>query len=239
MRDFFSLDGTFNKYGSYLADTFILSLMWLVFSIPLVTMGASTTAMFYVATRRIANREGYITSDFWQAFKANFKKATIIWLILAGLVLIMIFNIANIEHMGNMAGFMLMAQFVFIIIIALVSVFLFPMIARFEMGIIQILKSSFYMAIRHLFTSASCVLLLVSLFIISTDVFATLFFLAPGIYGMATSYMVMRIFRKYRPEIDPDPIAELQEIEAERAEERRKRDVSRIIETIDENKEEM
>jgi len=221
MRDFFSLDGTFNRYGSYLADTFILSVMWIIFSLPIITIGASTTAMFYVTTRRIANREGYITTDFWTAFKANFKKSTIIWLMVMALSGIIIFNILHIEVMGEMSGIMRMAQFVLLLFIAMLTVYIFPIIARFEMNIVQVLKSSFYMALRHLFTTISCLLMLFGLFWMAFGPVIVMFLLAPGIYGMFASYMIMRVFRVYRPEIDPDPMAELQEIEARKADERR------------------
>ena len=221
MRDFFSLDGTFNRYGSYIADTFILSLLWIVFSLPIVTVGASTTAMFYVATRRIANREGYISTDFWTAFKANFKKATIVWMVVLVIAAILVFNITHIDVMGDMAGVMYMAQLVLLLFVAMLSVYIFPILARFDMGIIQSLKSSFFMALRHLFTTMSCLFLLFGLVWMAVGPVIVMFLLAPGIYGMVASYFIMRVFRKYRPDIDPDPMVELQAIESRKADERR------------------
>ncbi|MCL2457094.1 MAG: YesL family protein, partial [Defluviitaleaceae bacterium] len=82
MREFFSLEGTFNKYAGFVADTLILSMLWIFFCLPVFTVGASTTALFYVSTRRISNREGYISSDFWAAFKSNFKRATALWFLI-------------------------------------------------------------------------------------------------------------------------------------------------------------
>ena len=236
MRDIFSLDGPFNKYGGYIADTLILSLLWIFFSIPIITIGAATTAMFYVSTRRIAEREGYLTSDFWTAFKANFKKATILWLMVLALVLIMIFNIMNIETVGSMAVFMLAAQYVFLLLIAFICVYLFPMTARFEMGIKQIIKSSFYMSIRHIFTTVTCVVMLLALAIIVTDFVNILFFAAPGIYAMGSSYMIMRVFKKYRPEMDKDPRIEIQEIEAQKAEERRNKEIHTMDDGYEDNR---
>ena len=224
MRNIFDLDGPFNKYGGMLADTVIVSVMWLLFSIPLITIGAATTAMFFVTTRRIANREGYITSDFWQAFKDNFIKSTVIWLIIVFLYLILIFNIFNMEAVGDFGAWLLPAQLIMMLIIALMCMFIFPMCARFQMGILQVIKSSFFMAIRHLFTSLVCLLLFVGLAIIVIQMPLMLFF-AAGIFGMLSSVMIMKVFKKYRPEMDKDPILEIQEIEAKRAEERRQRDI--------------
>ena len=229
MRGFFELEGPFNKYGGLLADTVIVSALWIFFSIPLITIGASTAAMFYVTTRRIANREGYITSDFWQAFKDNFKKGTALWLLVVLLFAVLFFNVYNIEFVGNLGLWLGPAQLVMMLIVALMCVFMFPMCARFQMGVFQIIKGSFFMAIRHLFTSVTCLLLLIGLFISAYLVGIMIIFI-PGIYGMLSSVMIMKIFKKYRPEMDKDPILEIQEIEAKKAEERRQREI-KVIES--------
>ena len=241
MRDFFSLDGPFNKYGGMVADMIILSFMWLFFSlIGLgITIGASTSAMFFVTTRRIANREGYITRDFWEAFKANLKKATILWLIIVVLLWLIWFNITNIGAVGGMAVVIFPAQIILFIEIVLMSIYAFPMAARFDMGIKQIIKTSFFMANRHLLTSISCVVLLLAALLSFFIAPPLALFLAPGLYGLLASYMIMRIFKKYRPEMDKDPILEIQEIEAQKAEERRKRDYGLKKELGEENPDEI
>jgi uncharacterized membrane protein YesL len=213
MSGFFSLEGPFYKYGSMLADIMILSLVWLVCSIPLVTIGASTSALFYVTTRRIANREGYILRDFWKGFKTNFKRATVIWLLLVLLVLILVFNILNIGVVGNMAVFMLPLQICFLIEAALISTYLFPLTARFDMGVKQTLKSAFFMANRHLPTSITCVVLGLASFL-AIYLFPIYIMVAMGVYAWLASYMIIRIFKKYRPEMDKDPAQEIAEIEA-------------------------
>ncbi|MCL2202832.1 MAG: DUF624 domain-containing protein [Defluviitaleaceae bacterium] len=228
MRDFFSLDGAFSKYGGMLADMVILSLMWILFCLPFVTAGASTTALYYVSTRRIADREGYITSDFWLAFKSNIKRATIIWMIIVLIVAVLVFNILALIDgetlQGGIFTFMLPAQLVLLFVIALMSVYIYPLIARFDMGLIQVLKSAFYMAVRHFLTTITCLILLVaSLFILWN--FPPMLVVAPGLYAWLVSHMIMRIFKKYRPEMDRDPMLEIAEIEARKAEERRRQEL--------------
>jgi len=224
MRDFFSLDGAFNKYGGMVADMIILSLMWLLFSVLGLglTIGASTSAMFYVSTRRIANREGYITSDFWLAFKTNFKRATAIWLLMLIIVWLVWFNLSNINAVGVLSVVILPAQIIILTEMGLMSVFIFPMNARFDMDIKQLIKSSFFMANRHLLTSISCLFLLIA-GVLSFFIMPPLaLFLAPGAYAWLSSYMIMKIFKKYRPEMDKDPVLEIQEIEAAKELERRR-----------------
>jgi len=239
MREFFSLEGSFNKYAGFIADMVILSLMWIFFSIPVITIGASTAALFYVCTRRIANREGYITSDFWQAFKSNFVRATLFWLIIFAIVFLIILNIlianAEPEMMGRFGAIVLPAQIVILVEVLFIATYIFPVTARFEMGFKQTLKTCFFMANRHFLTSVSCVAVFIALFILSFQFWPPLVFFIPGIYGMYASYMIMRIFKRYRPEMDRDPILELQEIEQKRADEKRRAEIGKIIEN---NKEE-
>jgi len=235
MRDFFNLDGPFNKYGGLIADMIILSFMWLLFSVIGlgITIGASTSALFYVSTRRIANREGYITRDFWEAFKANIKKATIVWLLALLMVWLIWFNITNIDAVGGLRIIILPAQLVLLIEVVFMSVYAFPMIARFDMGLKHVIKTSFFMANRHMLTSVCCVALLVAAFYSFFFIPPIALFIAPGLYATLASYMIMKIFKRYRPEMDKDPILEIQEIEAQKAEERRWKD----IKTIDEKAE--
>ncbi|MCL2839147.1 MAG: galactose-1-epimerase [Defluviitaleaceae bacterium] len=228
MREFFSLDGAFNKYGGFVADMIILSLMWILFSIPIITIGAATTAMFFVSTRRISNREGYITGDFWASFKANFKRATLLWLMILAIGGVLVFNLRHIDIVGDgIVRIIMPAQVVFLIALTFMTIYIFPITARFDMSFGQTLKSAFFMANRHFLTSIICAALILAA-IFGSLLMPPVFFIAPGVYAMLTSFMFMRIFKKYRPEMDRDPALELAEIEAERAEARRRGGISTI-----------
>ena len=227
MRDFFSLDGAFNKYGGVLADMVIVSLMWLLFSLATfgIGVGAASSALFFVTTRRISDRENYVTRDFWEAFKANFKKGTIMWLIILVMTLLLINNVFLLlraeEEARGIMSIVLPAQLVFLALIALMNIYIWPLIARFDMGLVQVLKSAFFMSVRHFLTSITCVALMVGMFLIIFEV-PPLIIAAPGLYAWLASYMVMRVFKRYRPEMDKDPMLEIAEMEAARAEEKRR-----------------
>ena len=205
MSGFFSMDGPFYKIGSLIADIMILSFYWLIFSIPLVTIGASTTALYYVMTRRISNREGYLFRDFWTSFKSNFKQTTIIWLIFLVVYYILYINIRNINVVGSMRTVVFPVQICFLIEIILCSLYIFPLNARFELSLKDSFKTAFFMANRHLLTSICC-LLIAGAIVYATIATVILFLVAMGLYVFLTSYLFLRIFKKYRPEIDQDPL---------------------------------
>ena len=82
MGRFFSMDNKFFTFMNKVADLCILNIICLVCCIPIVTAGASITAMYYVTLKMVRNEEAYIVRSFFKSFKDNFKQATIINLIM-------------------------------------------------------------------------------------------------------------------------------------------------------------
>ena len=85
----FSLDSPVMKSLSFIGDLIILNVLFLVCCIPLVTIGASATALYTISMRMAAKDDRGILKPFFRAFKENIKKATVIWLtfLLIGAVL--------------------------------------------------------------------------------------------------------------------------------------------------------
>ncbi|MCL2351654.1 MAG: DUF624 domain-containing protein [Firmicutes bacterium] len=201
MGGFFSTDGLFYKIGTLIADVCILGLVWLFFSIPLFTIGASTTALYYVVTRRISDREGYLVRDFWKSFRQNFKKSTLVWLITLVLIYVIYINIRNISLLGSLSVVFFPFQILILIEIAFVTLYVYAIIARFEMSFKETLKTAFFMSNKHLFSSLLAVIWAFAV-VILVYLFPPLFLFAMGLFAYAHAYLIMRIFRKYRPEID-------------------------------------
>ena len=78
----FQLDGKFFSALSRMADLVILNILFWACCLPVVTIGASITAMYAVTKKMAEDREGYIFKGFFIAFKENFRQSTIMWLIL-------------------------------------------------------------------------------------------------------------------------------------------------------------
>lgn len=84
----FGIDGKFYEIVSAIADLVILNLLFVLCSLPIFTIGASTTALFGVTKKMADNREGYIVRTYFKLFKENFKQSTAMWLILLMLSII-------------------------------------------------------------------------------------------------------------------------------------------------------
>ena len=74
-------DGKFVKVLNRIADLVGLNLLAILFCIPIITIGASITAVYGCIFRIQEKKEGYLIKDFWKLFKASFRSSTIIYLV--------------------------------------------------------------------------------------------------------------------------------------------------------------
>ena len=82
MGGFFSLDSKFMQAMSRVADLIILNVIYLVTCLPVVTIGAASTALYTVCFRLGTDREGSLVKGYFRAFRDEFRQATLIWLFL-------------------------------------------------------------------------------------------------------------------------------------------------------------
>ncbi len=92
-----------------------LNLLWLVCCLPIVTAGASTTALFYVTLKVAKNEEGSLTKSFFHSFRENFRQATVIWLILLAVGIVLGVDGYIFYHMRFENAFWTVATAVFLI----------------------------------------------------------------------------------------------------------------------------
>ncbi|HHX59733.1 MAG TPA: YesL family protein [Epulopiscium sp.] len=194
MNSFFNLEGPFYKWGTEIADVMILSLLWLVCSLPIVTIGASTTALFYVYGKKVRKEDPYIVKSFFESFKQNFKQATLLTLMM-GVIFMSEYLYFEILRSGQGPAWVKIIGLFFMIQATFITLYIFPVLSRFEMTIKNIVISSFIFANKHFITSIICtILFLISVFaVVSLTPFAIFAF---GIYALLSSFLFQRIFTK-------------------------------------------
>lgn len=201
--NFFRIDGPVYKWGTRIADWLALSIVWALCSIPLITIGASTTALFYVTTRQVSRREGYVTRDFFKSFRQNFFRATLVYIILLIPVVLAVLNFSVLNPLTRQNQYVMVFQIVFLGELAGIAMYIFCLIARFKMSMSQYFKNAFYFANRHISTTITCLVFLCGAFWLYTKC-EILLVILPGVYAYFASVMIMRVFRKYLPEMDRD-----------------------------------
>lgn len=78
------------KVLSNIFDLAVLNILWILFSIPIITMGSATAAVSSVSLQMIRDNSNGVLVPFWRAFKESFMAVTMVWvpslLILAALI---------------------------------------------------------------------------------------------------------------------------------------------------------
>ena len=85
MNGLFSINSPLWRFMDKALRLIWLNLLWFLCCLPIVTIGASTTALYSVTLKYARDEEGYLTRSFFQAFRQNFRQSTIIWLVMAAI----------------------------------------------------------------------------------------------------------------------------------------------------------
>lgn len=213
----FKLDSPLMNFLNKVADIMILNLLFIVFSIPIVTIGASFSAAYYMGFKMVKNEETYIVRGFWKAFKENFKQGTIIWL---GILLVV--AILGLDYRIMYESGLAFPDWIKIAVLAVSFVlllglaFVFPLQARFVNSVKNTVKNAFLMALSHLPTAFLLIAVYavpVIAYFLVPQAFPAIFLLGFGVVIYMQSWLALRVFQKYEsvlaakvePEEEPDP----------------------------------
>lgn len=212
----FSTDSILGRFLNWAADIVILNFLWLICSIPIFTIGASTTALYSSLMIRQRRDEGYVHKNFFKAFKENFKQATIIWIILlvVGFILLSDFRIGLFFNSGSgsiIGKIILVTSVIIIIPFVFLLIYIFPVQAKFHNSIKDNLKNALLMSIAH-FGYTLLILFIFATFIIlsiASKAFIGLEILCgASLFCYLTSNLYIMVFRKHLPdELNEDAAA--------------------------------
>lgn len=132
-------------------NLFVLNVLFLICCIPVITVGASTTALYAMCFRMIKNEEGPIVRGFFGVFKKEFKNATLAWVIAIIAFAIIWAEFLYVSNFADgAASFYSILLVVESIIFAMILPFLFPLIARFENTLGNYFKNAFLLSLSNL-----------------------------------------------------------------------------------------
>lgn len=148
MGRFFDIDSPVMNFLNKLADLIILNFLTAVCCIPIITVGASMTAMHHVLLKMVRNEEGYIFRTFFKSFRQNFRQATVIWLIMLAAFGILLGDFMIFKYSGIHFPSWLRIVILGVVLLVLFAVMhVFPVLAHFENTIMNTYKNSLFMGI--------------------------------------------------------------------------------------------
>lgn len=209
MGSFFSDSNPLIRGLTVLCDMAILSIIWLVSSIPIVTIGASTTALYYTTVKVLRRGKGYVFEQYKHSFKENFKESTIMWL-----CCLLVFIIGGVnayisltwisasfnESMGRVFGGIYLG---ILLVMYGITIYMFPVLSRFVVGKWNLFKMAMLLSFKHIISTV--LLMVITAAAIVGEIyfllaFPLLAFFTPAAMAMLASLVMEPVLKRYMPE---------------------------------------
>lgn len=200
MANFFNPENSFMQKVNKVVDLAILSCLWLVCSLTLVGFGPATTALYYAVVKTVRRDRASLFKSFFGAVKRSWKSS------LAAGILFLLFAAAL--FVVDIPGFLLLLQgddswnlttalisLVKILLWGGLVIYTFPLISRFEVGVVKAVCTALTLSVQHLMTTFLYGLLLLLVIVLCIWKFEFLFLL-PGAFIWFWSYKMERFLRQ-------------------------------------------
>ncbi len=163
LQGFFNYDNPVWRFVGRLGDMMLLNLIWFICCIPVFTIGASTTALYYCTLKIVKDEDYGDFRMFFKSFRLNFRQATIIWLILLAAAAVLgtdYYFFKNVFGGSSGVRFVLQAIVGAMLIIWLFeTLYVFPMLSRFDNTVRRTMVNAIIMAIRYLGSTIGIIVL--------------------------------------------------------------------------------
>ena len=199
----FKPDGLLYRIITKFSQMVLLSLLWLITSIPVVTIGAATSALYAVSFKMLKDEEGHIAKQYFSYFKSNFRQATIAWLIMlpVGVLIAWLYYI----YLFGMTGMPDSADFFTVILIIASVVYLITLVnvfacaARYENTPVQTVKNALFIGLRYIGRSAVMLLITAAVMLVCLWNYKTFFIgliFAPAFLCYVLGSFQLKLFEK-------------------------------------------
>ena len=140
------------RASKMIGDIVIMSLLFLLCCLPVVTIGASASALYFTVYCKYQKRSDTLSKDFMRSFKENLKEGIIIHILYLIYSAVAGFNIwFAIFGLGDirLPDWYLLVSFLPLLPIIFTLPFVYPLLARFKNGIKGTLMNSFTLCMMN------------------------------------------------------------------------------------------
>lgn len=151
MGGFFNPDSSFSRIMNRIFDLFVLNILWVICSIPIVTIGAATSALFECNLNLVNGDESSLITNFFKAFKSKFKRSTFLWLFILAISSVLGFNLIFWLKSGMSISYIALPIIFFsILVVLLITPYVFPILMKSQLSLKNMLKYCFFVSIGYL-----------------------------------------------------------------------------------------
>ena len=209
----FNYDNKVFEFINKVVDTIFVALLWVVFSLPVITIGASTTAFYETVHKVLRQNKGYIWRTFWNTFRSNFKRSTIVWLIQFGLSLFFLLDMKIMKEalaQGEKGGWLYYFFMVSLVVMYVWFIFNCAYTARIEDGVKKTMKNTAIMMILNLQWAALVFVIAFAAFVVIAFVPISALFIPTGVMFLY-DLIILKVFNKYINMDDEEKVEEVDE----------------------------
>lgn len=212
LETIFNPDNLFFRILAKGVDFVGLSLLWVLCSMPIVTIGPATAALYYTVVKTFRHKKDGAFGMYLRNFWRNLKKGIPVTVICIPVVLFLAwgYDIMSNNIDTSLGVVMYMAYYVALLVPAGMICYMFPLMGRFEFKIKDLLGAAFFMELRHLPSTVIVVLLTVELAVFTIEKWWPVLF-TPVLAVLLSSLFLERIFPKYVGEEEASLLAEREE----------------------------
>lgn len=189
-------DSLIFRISNKVFDVIVVSLLWFVCCIPVITAGASTTALYDTVFRNIRQNRGYCYKGFFKCFKDNFKNTVQASIIFAILTVVSMWDISLALSGGSVISGYQITFFILWILAMTWAIWTFALTARFENNWKNTLKNGLLMFFAHLPVTLGMAVIFALSAMLVWDIPVLIVVLPVG--GMLlNSFMLEKVFKRY------------------------------------------
>ena len=210
----FSYESRFSQWMLRISYACCLNVLWFICSLPIITIGASTSALYYISLKIVRGEEGHVFSSFFRSFKENFRQATVIWLIMlfTGAFLGVDGYIAyhlRASSSGAAAVFWTLVLALLIgaaVVYTIVLLYVFPLVGTVSNTTPAMFKNAFLIGTHYLFATILVFAVHFGMFFAVVRIFTPLIIFGEGLCAMISAGLLDNVLRacSYDPAAEQD-----------------------------------
>ena len=198
---FFSYESKFSQLLLKLCYACYLNLLWFLCSIPIFTIGASTTALYYASLKIVRDEDNHVGALFFRSFRENFRQATVIWLILLGVGLFLGADGYIVYHLrqsslgpaGVLWTLVLAVLIAAAVVYVIVLLYVFPLLASVSNTNTAMLKNAFLIGTHYLFATILVFAVHFAMFFVVVAWFTPLIVFGEGLCALVSAWLLNNI----------------------------------------------
>ena len=200
---FLSYDSKFGRFFLKLSYACCLNFMWFICCLPVFTIGAATTALYYTSFKIAKDEGSFITTMFFRSFRQNFKQATVIWMIMlvTGLIIgadaILLYRLHSTTTGAAAVVWTLLLAVIFAcaIFYAIVLAHIFPLLSIASNTTANMFKNAFLIGTHYLFVTLLIFFVHYAMFFLVVNVFTPLIIFGEGLCAVICAHFLLKILR--------------------------------------------